>query len=260
MSKTPEFRTPAPNPAAMALRAKLDQGLALHQQGQLAEAERIYREVLRRQPNHFDALHLRGVIAVQTGRPASGVELIKKAISLNPTVAVAHSNLGNALRDLKRPADALASYDKAIALEPNNAVAYINRGNALADLKRSEDALASYAKAIALKPSAVAYYNHGNALRDLKRPADALSSYDQAIALRRDYAPAHNNRGLALQDLERFDDALTSYDTGDRTKARLCRGAQQPWACAAGFRAPRGCTGELRPGNRAQARLCRGVP
>ena len=36
--------------AALALQAKLNQGLALHQQGKLAEAERIYREVLRQQP------------------------------------------------------------------------------------------------------------------------------------------------------------------------------------------------------------------
>src|ERR1700733_8925740 len=212
MSKTPGFRSPVQNSAAVALRAQLDLGLALHQQGKLAEAERIYRKVLRQQPNHFDVLHLLGVIAVQTGRTASGVELIEKAIRLNPMVAVAHSNLGNALRDLKRPDDALASYDRAIALEPNNAVAYINRGNALGDLKRPEDALASYAKAIALKPDAAAYYNHGNALRVLKRPDDALSSYDKAIALKPDYAAAHNNRGLALQDLKRIEDALTSYD------------------------------------------------
>jgi tetratricopeptide (TPR) repeat protein len=181
MSKTSGRRPPVQNAVAIALRAELDQGLALHQQGKLAEAERIYRKVLRQQPNRFDALHLLGVIAVQTGRPAAGAELIQKAISLNATIAVAHSNLGNAFRDLKRPEDALASYDRAIALEPDNPVAHINRGNALADLKRPEDALASYAKAIALKPNAAAYFNHGNALRDLKRSDDALSSYVKAI-------------------------------------------------------------------------------
>ena len=47
------------------------------------------------------------------------VELIKRAIGLNPKVAVAHNKLGNALMDLKRPAEALASYDKAIALKPD---------------------------------------------------------------------------------------------------------------------------------------------
>ena len=105
--------------AAAALQAKLNQGMALHRQGKLADAERCYGEVLQRQPDHFDALHLLGVIARQTRRTEQGVELIKRAIGLNPKVAAAHNNLGNALRDLKRPAEALASYDKAIALKPD---------------------------------------------------------------------------------------------------------------------------------------------
>ena len=189
MPETGDAPPQAQNPAAVALQAKFKQGVALHQQGKFAEAERIYGEVLRQQPNHFDALHLLGVIAAQTRRTERAVELIRKAIGLNAKVAVAHSNLGNALRDLKRPADALASYDKAIALKPDFAEAYNNRGNALLDLKRPADALASYDKAIALKPDyAEAYNNRGNALLDLNRPDDALASYDKAIALKPDYA------------------------------------------------------------------------
>ena len=160
----------AQKPATAALQAKLDQGMALHRQGNLAEAERCYEEVLQRQPDHFDALHLLGIIARQTRRTERAVELIKKAIGLNPNVAVAHNNLGNALRDLKRPAEALASYDRAITLKPDYAEAHNNRGNALMDLKRPEEALASYDKAIALKPdNAEAHNNRGNALRELKR-------------------------------------------------------------------------------------------
>jgi protein O-GlcNAc transferase len=51
---------------AEALVAQFNRGAALHRQGQLAEAERIYRDVLRQQANHFGALHLLGVIALQT--------------------------------------------------------------------------------------------------------------------------------------------------------------------------------------------------
>ena len=152
MAETGDAQPQAKKPAAVALQAKLNQGTALHRQGKLADAERCYGEVLQRQPNHFDALHLLGVIACQTRRTERGVELIKRAIGLNPKVAVAHNNLGNALKDLKRPAEALASYDKAIALKPDYAAAHYNRGNALRDLKRPAEALASYDKAIALKP------------------------------------------------------------------------------------------------------------
>ena len=124
MPETGDAQPQAQKPAAAALQAKLNQGMALHRQGKLADAERCYGEVLQRQPDHFDALHLLGVIARQTRRTERGVELIKRAIGLNPKVAAAHSNLGNALMDLKRPADALASYDKAIALKPDFAEAH----------------------------------------------------------------------------------------------------------------------------------------
>jgi tetratricopeptide (TPR) repeat protein len=144
------------------LQAKLKEAVAFHQQGKLADAERMYRGILQRQPNHFDALHLLGIIAAQTRRTELAVELIGKAIGINAKVADAHSNRGNALRDLKRFEEALASYDRALALKPDYAEAYSNRGNALRDLKRFEEALASYDRALALKPDyADAYSNRG---------------------------------------------------------------------------------------------------
>jgi tetratricopeptide (TPR) repeat protein len=152
MPETGDDQQQIQKPAAAALQAKLNQGIALHRQGKLADAERCYGEILQRQPKHFDALHLLGVIARQTRRTERGVELIKRAIGLKPNIAQAHNNLGNALRDLKRPAEALASYDRAIALEPDLAVAHSNRGAVLMDLKCLTEALASYDKAIALKP------------------------------------------------------------------------------------------------------------
>ncbi len=213
MPDTGDTRPLAQDPDVVALQGKFAQGLALHRQGKLADAEGIYGEVLRKQPNHFDALHLLGVIAFQTRRTERAVELIRKAIGLNAKVAAAHNNLGVALMDLKRHADALASYDKAIALKPDSAEAYYNRGNALVDLKRPADALVSCDRAIALKPDfAEAYNNRGNALTDLKRPADALASCDKAIALKPDYAEAYYNRGIVLSELKRHEDALASYD------------------------------------------------
>ena len=39
----------------------------MHQAGQLADANRLYTEILDLNPNHFDALHLSGLIAAQAG-------------------------------------------------------------------------------------------------------------------------------------------------------------------------------------------------
>jgi Tfp pilus assembly protein PilF len=198
------------------LDATLKEGFALHQRGKLADAERAYRAVLKRQPNNFDALQQLGLIAILTQRIEPGVELLKKAIRLNGKVASVHNNLGNALLGLKRLEEAVASYDRAIALKPDYALAYYNRGDALLGLKRPEEAVASYDWAIALKPDfAEAHSNRGNALRDLNRleeAEEAVASYHRAIALKPDFADAYSNRGNALLDLRRPEEAVASYD------------------------------------------------
>ena len=213
MRETGEAQLHRQNQAATALQMKFSQAITLHQQGRIIEAESIYREILRRQPEHFDALHLLGVIAIQTRHTEQGVELIRKAIGLNANNAAAYQNLGKALLDLKRPDEALASYDKAIALKPDYAEAYNSRGNVQLRLKHPDEALADYEKAIALRPDyAEAHNSRGSALLDLERPEEALASYNKAIALKRDFAGAYNNRGNALRNLKRLADALASYN------------------------------------------------
>ena len=196
----------------LTLSEALTRAVTLHQSGDLAQAEQIYRKIIGAKPNHFEALHWLGVLRHQCGHHEEADRLVKQAIALNPHYAEAYSSRGAMLGQLKRRDEALASFDKAIALKPDYAVAYYNRGNALLSLKRLDEALASYDKAIALKPDYTeAYYNRGNALLHLKRLDKAIASYDEAIALNPDYSEAYYNRGNALQELTRRDDALASY-------------------------------------------------
>jgi tetratricopeptide (TPR) repeat protein len=139
---------------------KLKQAIAYHQKGQLAQAQELYEEILKKEPKHFDALHLLGVIAAQTRNPQRAVELISKAIEIHPYNAGFYSNRGNAFQELRQFDAALASYDKAIAIKPDYAEAYYNRGIVLQELKQFDAALASYDKTIAIKPDyAEAYWN-----------------------------------------------------------------------------------------------------
>ena len=192
---------------------ELARGLAHQQQGRLAEAEQAYANVLIQQPNHADALHLLGIIALQTGQPERAAALIGRAIEHDASVPAAHNNLGIALRRLGRTAEAVASFDRAIALRPDDAEAHNNRGVALREAGRLREALSSYDRAIASLPGyAEAHNNRGILLRAAGHPIEALNSYDRAIALRPDDAGVHANRGNALLDLLRFADALASYD------------------------------------------------
>ena len=69
-----------PLPLDVALR----QAVAHHQAGQLQEAERLYRDVLRIQPDHPDANHNLGVLAVQVKQPAGALPYFKAALEAKP--------------------------------------------------------------------------------------------------------------------------------------------------------------------------------
>ena len=199
--------------AEAAISALFRQGLALHQQGQLVAARALYAQVLALEPQHFDALHLSGVIALQSNQPELAIDLIGRALQLNPLQAVAYSNLGLAQKKLQRLQEAIASFERAIALQPDFAAAHYNRGLALNGLRRWADALASFDRAIALQPAnAEAWANRGDALEELKRLDESLASYDRAIALRPDLAEAHAYRGLVLTGLQRYAEAIDSFD------------------------------------------------
>src|SRR5438045_2558026 len=67
--------------------------LGHHQAGRWAEAEAIYRQVLAQCPDHVGAMHLLGVLACQTGQTDAAIDLIRRAIAINPTAAECHHNL-----------------------------------------------------------------------------------------------------------------------------------------------------------------------
>jgi tetratricopeptide (TPR) repeat protein len=191
----------------------LMQALALHQAGRLAEAEKIYVQILAIDPDQFDARHLLGFVFHQRGDSAQALRYIDLALQKNPDNILALNNRGIALNALKRFDEALASYDRAIAVRLDFLEALMNRGNTLQELRRFDAALASFDRAIAVRPDHVdAYYNRANTLHALKRFDEALTSFDRALALRPDSAAALANRGVTLHALARFEEALASYD------------------------------------------------
>jgi predicted O-linked N-acetylglucosamine transferase (SPINDLY family) len=205
------------------VRQLLERALAHQRKGQLAQAERLYQQVLEIDPRQFDALHLLGAIRHRQGRHEQALELIGKALEANPNSVEALSRQALVLAALNRPEQALASYDRALALKPTNPVVLFNRGNALRDLNRLEEALESFDRALALKPNyAKALVNRGVVLNRLNWFPQALGSFDRAIVLGPpDEAEAHYNRATTLFALNRFEEAVAAYDSALERKPEL---------------------------------------
>ncbi|MCC6198316.1 MAG: tetratricopeptide repeat protein [Burkholderiales bacterium] len=197
---------------AVTLQQALQHAIGVHRAGQLAEAQRLYQEIVAAIPEQRDALHMLGVIAVQQGRQDAH-RLLCQARGVAPDTAAAHVHHADVLKALGRYADAVVHYDLALAIDPNLADALNDRGVALREAKRGLDALASFDRAVQARPDfSVAYYNRGLVLQDLARNEEAVASYERAVAIEPNFAQAFNNRGRALIDLGRTDEALASWE------------------------------------------------
>jgi predicted O-linked N-acetylglucosamine transferase (SPINDLY family) len=198
----------------MASHPLFSQAMALHQRGQLAEAESLYRRLLAAEPEAFAPRHMLGVLMAQQGRFAEAQEMIAGALKVSPRDAGALVNYGNVLNLLKRHDEAVASYDRALAIKPD-AETWNNRGYALQGGGRRIEALASFEKALALEPGNIpALYKRGVMLSELGRTDEALAAYDRVLAREPNHVEAVNNRGYlwwlgkqryapAIADLER---------------------------------------------------------
>ncbi|HXJ01960.1 MAG TPA: tetratricopeptide repeat protein, partial [Micropepsaceae bacterium] len=191
----------------------LQEALKLRRAGKLAEAAELYGQVLRDEPQHFEALHALGILNYQSGRFEDAESLIRQAVAVNPNAAEAAYNHACLLQRLNRPQDALASFDAALAVKPDYIEALVNRGGVLWALKRREEALANSQRVLALKPDlAEAWNNQGGMLQALERFEEALQSFDRALALKPNYAESWKNRGVVLTLLQRYAEALPAIE------------------------------------------------
>jgi protein O-GlcNAc transferase len=184
--------------------------LALRKQGHSHRADALCAGVLQTDPNHFDAYHLRGLIALEMGDMDRGIEFIERSLAINPNQPLAHSNLGNALLTVGQPLRALDSLDQALRLKSDLSIAHYNRGNALKALGRAEQALVSYDAALRVDGShAKTLNNRGVVLQELGRLQEARSSFEQALHLDPRFAAPGKNLAAVLLKVGRPLEALT---------------------------------------------------
>jgi predicted O-linked N-acetylglucosamine transferase (SPINDLY family) len=190
----------------------LETAVGHHQAGRLFEAESLYRQILAQWPDHADALHLLGLVALQTGHYEPAIELIGRAIAIAPGMATFHCNLGEAYRRAGQTARAIASFRRAIELAPGLTEAHCNLGSALKTGGHHEEAISAYRRAIELDPRLPeAHNNLGTAYFELGRTEEALASCRHALALNPDYGEAHCNVGNALKEQGKLDEAIEAY-------------------------------------------------
>ena len=191
----------------------IGEAVSHHQRGELERAKVLYERLLETDPRHFDALHLRGVVALQQGENGAALDWLARALEVSPEHPKALHSYARAQAALGDHEAAVATYRRAVAAHPGYAEAFSNLGLSLHELRRYPEALESFERAVALKPAFLeGQLNLARTLGKVGRTEDSLACYERILARHPDMAEAWIGRGVLLDRLRRGDEALASYD------------------------------------------------
>ena len=184
-----------------------------HQENKLEEAQDLYNQVLKIDPNHSNALNNLGVLFKQLKKSYEAVSCFEKLIKIDPTNLNVLNTLGNTYKELKEIQKAIECYEKAIEIDQNYVIARNNLGVLLEQLGEFQKAKACYEKVIEIDPKYVrAHSNLGIVLRDLGEYQKAKTCFEKAIEIDPKYVRAHNHLGITLTKLEDYKKAIECYE------------------------------------------------
>ncbi len=190
----------------------LAMAFALHERGELAQAEQIYRRILDIEPANADVLHRLGVLVLQSGRADEAVMLLERTVALDPRDGGMAANLGAAYTIAGRHEAARKTLAAAVERDPSNAGAFMNLGNTLYLLGRLDEAAVALQSCLHRAPGhGTAHGNLGVVLQDLGRIEEAQTCYERAVELNPDQAMAHANLGTLLKDRGQLTAALDCF-------------------------------------------------
>jgi tetratricopeptide (TPR) repeat protein len=133
----------------------LANAIALHQAGQIADAIKLYQEVMRRDSLNFDAIYLQGMAAQQIGQSLLAEKLMRLAVSIRPDSAQALNELGHILKGKGELAQALDCYVAVLRLRPDSVATQVNIAMVLSDMGHMHEAMQYCQVALSLNPDFV---------------------------------------------------------------------------------------------------------
>lgn len=202
----------------------LQKALDLHLTGQFGPAATLYGEILESDPTNFDALHLLGMAAHQTGDQHGALAMVDKALAIRPDSADALSNRSAILMELGLAERALESCEQSLLLNSNNPEAHYNAGNALASLGQRQEAIERYHTALSARPNFPSCLtNMAGELIELGRLQEAVELTERAIELDPSHRKAWLNLGVALQEAGEFDNAVLAFQRAIELDATYTR-------------------------------------
>ncbi len=202
------------NNLSATVEAALAEAKTTHEAGELSAAGRLYRRILRKEPNYAPALNLYGILASQRGDARNAVKRLERAVAEDGNTLDYRINLGAVLESSGDFDRAFDCYREALEHSPRNGDILARLSEATKDANRYQDLADTLDGVCTAHPgNAEALHLHGMALYMLHRTEEAVESLQRATELAPGNAHAHANLGSALMDMGRPEEALAACET-----------------------------------------------
>lgn len=189
----------------------LNTAIEYHQNGNFQEAENIYREVLKTNPDNLDALYLLGIISQQKGYLDDAVNFLNRALLIKPVFEI-YKALAEVYYDKNDPDQAIILYKKAIEFDPEFTEGFYNLGVLFQKHGNFDEAISYYEKVTELKPDHLSVYNNMALIfSSQNKLIEAINCYQKAIYLDFADTSAYFNLGNLYIELNKFDEAQECF-------------------------------------------------
>lgn len=119
----------------------------------IKDAMSLFRQALKRDPNHFYSLVRGAYCTTRLNRPDEAVPLLERALTIAPGDDDLMNNLGSCLFKIGRGEDALAWMRRACAANPRNVNALLNLAQSCGVMRRDAEARAAFERLKTIDPA-----------------------------------------------------------------------------------------------------------
>ena len=174
-----------------------------------------FRDAIERNPGYATTHQWLGNCLGLLGRFDASIAAFQRAAELDPLSGIKTAAVGWGYYFARRYADAIAQQRRALEIEPDLAVAHLWYGLSLEQTGAGEDAVQRFTEALRLlgrDPVGLAFLAHGLAIAG--RTAEAVARLDELLAMREERYVSGYDIAVACTGLGRHDDALTWLERG----------------------------------------------
>ncbi len=178
----------------------LKKALAFHASGNLGEAAKIYKDLLKKQENDPEVLHLLGTVLVEAGLAKQAIPILNKAITFGGPNWGTLYNYGLALSALGKLVEASRAFKNAVEANPDSQDCWFNLGRTYQLLQNYSEAIKVFKRARKLKVDDPRIFLALGNIYFVKGKFDiAIAEFEGALKLDASNNEAQNNLGIALR-------------------------------------------------------------